>query len=140
MSDNPHKINIREFRDSDAPSLFEILEMNNQYEYPEIEGSEAMKRVSDCAAAIFRVAEVDGHLCGQIKAVFDGSRAIIHLISVHPDYQHRGVGQRLLNSVYDELDRRGAPTVSVTVTDKSADFWEKEGFKRLPVFLMLKEL
>ena len=134
------EIQVRTFREDDIRSLVEILKLNDQYEYPEIEGSDSMKRVANCDAAVFLVAEVEKQPCGFIKAVYDGSRALIHLLSVHPDYQHSGVGSALVDAVGAELLRRGAPTVSVTVTEQSVGFWEKKGFRRLPVFLMLKEL
>jgi ribosomal protein S18 acetylase RimI-like enzyme len=133
------RIQIRTFRQSDIPSLIEILKLNGQYDYPEIEGPDSMRRVAECDAAVFLVAETGKQPCGFIKAVYDGSRALVHLLSVHPDYQHSGVGSALVDAVSKELLRRGAPTVSVTVSEKSAGFWEKKGFTRLPVFLMLKE-
>ena len=91
-----------------------------------------MRRVAECDAAVFLVAEVDNQPCGFIRAVYDGSRALVHLLSVHPDYQHSGVGSALVDAVSEDLHRRGAPTISVTVTEKSASFWEKKGFIRLP--------
>jgi ribosomal protein S18 acetylase RimI-like enzyme len=134
------KIHVREFGESDIPSLVEILTLNDQYKHPEVEGPESMKRVAECDAAVFLVAETDKQICGFIKAVYDGSRALIHLLSVHPDYQDSGVGSALVDAVAAEFIRRGAPTVSVTVTEQSVGFWEKKGFRRVPVLLMLKEL
>lgn len=136
---NDIELRVRAFRESDIPSLVEILKLNEQYQYPEIEGPASMKRVSNCDAAVFLVAELKKQPCGFIKAVYDGSRALIHLLSVHPDCQNSGVGSALVNAVCTEFHRRGAPSVSVTVTEQSAGFWEKKGFKRLPVFLMLKD-
>ena len=130
---------IRKFTESDSNYLVEILTVNNQYNYPAVEGPEAMKRVSLCKAAVFLVAEADSP-CGFIRAVYDGSRALIHLLSVHPDYQHQGIGTALVNAVCAELSQKGAPTVSATVTDQSVEFWEKQGFKKMPIFLVLKEL
>jgi ribosomal protein S18 acetylase RimI-like enzyme len=129
---------IRKFNKSDIPYLVEILKLNNQYNYPAIEGPEAIKRVSACETAVFLVSETDIP-CGFVKAVYDGSRALIHLLSVHPDYQNYGIGTALVNAVCKELSYRGAPSVSATVTEHSAGFWEKHGFKRMPVFLVLKE-
>ncbi len=131
---------IRAFRPSDIPCLIAILKLNGQYDYPEVEGSDAMKHVANCDAAIFLVAQVGRAPCGFIKAVYDGSRAMIHLLSVHPDYQRSGIGSMLIDAVSAELLRRNAPSLSVTVTAKSAGYWKKKGFKRLPVFLMLKAL
>lgn len=134
------KIHVREFRESDIPRLVQILTLNDQYKHPAIEGPESMKRVAMCDAAVFMIAETDKQICGFIKAVYDGSRALIHLLSVHPDYQHSGVGTALVDAVAAEFIRRGAPTVSVTATEQSVGFWERIGFRRVPVLLMLKEL
>ena len=131
---------VRPFKEEDIPALVEMLTLNGQYDYPEIEGPQAMRRVAACDAAVFLVAEVKGYPVGLIRAVYDGSRALVHLLSVHPDQQGRSVGTSLLNACVAELGRRGAPTVSVTVSEASATFWEKVGFARLPVFVMLKEV
>lgn len=88
---------------------------------------------------MFLVAEAEGKPCGFVRAVYDGSRALIHLFSVHPDFQKSGIGSALLKAACTEIARRGSPTASVTVTKESAGFWKKKGFKELPVFLMLKE-
>lgn len=134
------KVQVRQFREADIHNLVEILELNDQYEYPEIEGPDSMRRVARCDAAVFLVAEVEKQPCGFIKAVYDGSRALIHLLSVHPNYRRSDVGSMLLDAVCSEFLGRGAPTVSVTATEQSVSFWEKKGFRRLPVLLMLKDL
>ena len=134
------KLNIRQFVETDTEFLVQILELNDQFGYPEVEGSDAMKRVAACEAAAFLVAEVDRVPRGFIRAVYDGSRALIHLLSVHPDYKHEGIGRALVEEISEDMRRRGAPTVAVTVNDGSAPFWTKQGFERLPVFLMLKSL
>lgn len=129
---------IRPFTETDTARLVAILQHNEQYHYPEIEGPAAMRRVADCEAAVFLVAEVAGQPQGFIRAVYDGSRALIHLLLVHPDSQHEGLGRALVEAVEAELQRRGAPSVSVTVTERSVQFWEKHGFVPVPVSLMLK--
>lgn len=133
-------MNIRPFTETDIPHLVKILTINGQYGYPEIEGPEAMQRVAKCDAAIFLIAEADGKVMGLIRGIYDGSRAMIHLLSVHPDVHGRGIGGALVEAMYAELRQRGAPTVSVTVTDESAAYWTKIGFELLPVNLMLREI
>ena len=86
-----------------------------------MDGPEAMLRVASCTAAVFLVAESGGKTSGLIRAVYDGSRALIHQLSVHPDYQNEGVGNRLIEHAVDCLIKRGAPSVSVTVNDQ--EFW-----------------
>ena len=133
-------MNIRPFREIDIPNLVEILTLNGQYGYPAIEGPDAMRRVAACDAAIFLVAEVDGQARGLVRGIYDGSRAMIHLLSVHPGDHSSGIGKALVNDIYAELRNRGAPTVSVTVTDESAGYWAKLGFEALPVRLMLNDI
>ncbi|MFX1250016.1 MAG: GNAT family N-acetyltransferase [Promethearchaeota archaeon] len=99
-----------------------------------------VSKLSFCEAAVFLVAEMGEQPCGFVRAVYDGSRALIHLFSIHPNYQHQGVGSALINAICTELSHRGAPTISVTVTEKSVGFWKKKGFMRTPAFLVLKNL
>ena len=98
---------VRDYRHSDAEHLVEILKLNGQYEYPHVEGPDAMDRVAECGAAIALVAEDDSRVVGYIRAVYDGARALIHLLTVHPDMQRKGVGAALLAAVEDELRKRG---------------------------------
>jgi ribosomal protein S18 acetylase RimI-like enzyme len=131
-------LTIRPFVETDGPRLVEILKANNQFDWPDVEGLRAMQRVAACDAAIFLVAEIDGYPQGLVRAVYDGSRAMIHLLSVSQEAQRRGIGSALVTAVRSHLRDRGAPSVSVTVTDASAGFWRAQGFERLPVFVMLK--
>jgi len=130
---------IRKFKKSDVEALVTILKLNKQYAYPSVEGPEAMQKVSRCQSALFLVAEEADCPVGFIKAVYDGSRALIHLLSVQPAFQRKGIGSKLLDATISGLRERGAPSISVTVTEGSAGFWERKAFKKLPVFLMIKE-
>lgn len=95
-----------------------------------------MKRVKACDAAVFLVDEVDGEVVGAVRGTYDGSRAMIHLLSVHPSVQRQGVGTALVKEVVKRFQRRGAATVSATITEKSLPFWEKIGFRRTKAFLV----
>jgi len=127
---------IRDFRVDDTEAIVAILKLNNQYGFPEVDGPEAMKRVKACRAAIFLVYEVDGKVVGLIRGNYDGSRAIIHELSVHPAYQKRGVGTAFVKEIVKRFQERGAPTVSATVTEESLGFWQKVGFRRTRAFIV----
>jgi len=118
-------------------NLIEVLKLNNQYGCPEVDGPDAMKRVQSCEAAVFLVCEINGKAVGLIRGVYDGSRALIHQLSVHPEYQERDIGRALVKEIAKEFRRRGAPSVSATVTERSLGFWKRVGFERVPVFLTL---
>ena len=77
---------IRPFKPKDSDHLVEILKINKQYSYPNVEGTEAMLGVAQCDAAVFLTAAVNERAVGCIRATYDGARAMIHLLSVHPEY------------------------------------------------------
>jgi ribosomal protein S18 acetylase RimI-like enzyme len=132
-------IRIRPFVREDRDRLVEILTRNGQYTHPEVEGPEAMLRFHASDWAVFLVAESSGRIRGFLRATYDGSRALIHVLSVDPDAQRQGIGRALVRAAEVELGRRGAPGAAATVTDKSSGFWRKMGYRTLPVHLMLKE-
>jgi len=127
---------IRDFQLTDRDEIVEILKLNNQYGFPEVDGPEAMKRVKACSVAVFLVCEIDGRVVGVVRGNYDGSRAIIHQLSVHPAYQKQGIGTALVKEIVNRFQRMGAPTVSATVTEESLPFWQKVGFRKTKVFLV----
>ena len=127
---------VRDFRPEDADALVEILRLNRQYSYPEVDGPEAMKRVGECRAAVFLVCEDGERVVGLVRGVYDGSRALIHQLSVHPDHKGQGIGTTLIREIVKRFNERGAPTVSATVSDESLGFWQKAGFNKTRAFLV----
>lgn len=127
---------IRDFESDDIDEITEILKLNNQFAFPEVDGPDAMKRVKDCSAAIFLVYEANGKIVGCVRGTYDGSRAIIHQLSVHPAHQKRGIGTALVKEIVKRFKERGAPTVSATVTEDSLGFWQKAGFRKTRAFLV----
>jgi N-acetylglutamate synthase-like GNAT family acetyltransferase len=127
---------IRDFDFADIKEIVEILKSNNQYGFPEVDGPEAMKRVKACSAAVFLVCEMEGKIVGVTRGTYDGSRAIIHQISVHPAHQRKDIGTALVNEIVRRLKQMGAPTISATVTDQSLPFWQRVGFKKTKAFLV----
>lgn len=126
---------IRDFQNKDAEAIVEILKLNNQYGFPEVDGPEAMRRVKACSAAVFLVYEKQGKVVGAVRGNYDGSRAIIHELSVHPDHQKQGVGTMLVKEIVKRFQEKGAPTVSATVIEESLGFWQKVGFRKTNVLL-----
>lgn len=120
---------IRDFRPEDTEALVEILKANLQYGDPDTEGPEAMLRVYQCPAAVFLVAEEDGKPVGLSRGVYDGSKALIHIVSVHPAYQRRGIGTALVRETARRFKERGATNLAVTVPGDNLEFWKKLSFR-----------
>jgi N-acetylglutamate synthase-like GNAT family acetyltransferase len=127
---------IRDFKEGDIDEIVGILKLNNQYAFPMVDGPEGMKRVNACNAAVFLVCDMNGKVVGVVRGNYDGSRAMIHQLSVHPAYQKRGVGTALLKEIVKKFRKRGAPTVSAMITEKSLPFWQKVGFRKTNIFLV----
>ena len=127
---------IRDFQLTDGDEIVEILKLNDQYGFPEVDGPEAMKRVKACSAAVFLVCIIDGRVVGVVRGNYDGSRAIVHELSVHPAYQRQGIGTALVKEIVKRFRQMGAPTVSATVIEESLPFWQKVGFRKMKVFLV----
>ncbi len=120
---------IRDFDPQDIDALIDILKANQQYGHPAIDGPEAMLRVQSCTAAEFLVAEEEDQVVGMIRGAYDGSRAIIYLASVHPDFQRRGIGRSLVLEVSRRFKLRGAESIAVIVPGDVA-FWKKMRFRQ----------
>jgi ribosomal protein S18 acetylase RimI-like enzyme len=123
------KMKIRDFQPADAEELVAILKANQQYGHPDIDGPEAMQRVHGCQAAEFLVAEQEGLVVGMIRGTYDGSRAVIYLASVHPNYQRKGIGRSLVIEISSRFKQRGAGSISVIVPGDAA-FWKKMSFRQ----------
>ncbi len=121
---------IREFRESDCDALVAILRANLQYGDPESEGPQAMRRVQACPAAVFLVAEDGGAPVGMLRGVYDGSKALIHIVSVRPDRQRQGIGSALVREAARRFRERGATSLAVTVPGDNLAFWKRLSFRQ----------
>jgi GNAT superfamily N-acetyltransferase len=120
---------IRDFQPEDARSLEELLIAVGALSHPEIDGREAMLRVHACPAAVFLVADEGGVPVGLVRGVYDGSRVLIHMLAVHPDYQGQGIGTALVREIARRFKAQGAPTLGVTAAERSLGFWEGLTFR-----------
>ncbi len=72
----------------------------------------------------------DNNLVGIIDVISDGiDDALIRNLVVHPEYQRRGIGHKLLIKVLDRLKRDQIKTINVLFEDELAEFYRKAGFR-----------
>ena len=68
-------------------------------------------------------------LCGH-----DGRRGYIYHLAVDPNFQRRGLGNRLLNECLEGLGQAGVTRVLVMVAKdnpRGRDFWRRNGWEEL---------
>ena len=61
------------------------------------------------------MAEKEGKVVGVIKGIYDGSRALIHQISVHADYQKWGIGSALVREIARRFKESARYRFAITI-------------------------
>ena len=130
---------VRKAEPSDFSRLVDILSQNEMFNFPEVDGPEAMLRVCKNMGNYFLVAESKGVVVGMIRGCYDGSRALIHQMVVDKNYQRQGIGTELLSELSSFFKSAGAVSVAVTVTENSKSYYKKMGFHEVPVKLMIQQ-
>jgi ribosomal protein S18 acetylase RimI-like enzyme len=81
----------------------------------------------------------DGRVVGFITALCDGvNSAFIPLLEVLPEYQHRGIGSKLLRLMLTKLD--GIPSIDLTCDPEMQPFYERFKMLRSTGMILRKNL
>lgn len=76
---------------------------------------------------------------GELVAGYVGSQTVLDEtdmmnIAVHPDFRRRGVGEKLVNALVEELEKRGSRCLTLEVRSTNAparSLYEKMGFVQI---------
>lgn len=131
------EIKIRQAKTPDFDRLEKILKENEMLSCLEIDGKEAMQRIYERTRKYFLVAENNALVIGMIRGCYDGSRAVIHQLSVDKKYQRRGIGKRLIYELASRFKQDGALSISVTSDTGSKTYYDSLGFNDLSINLMV---
>ena len=77
------------------------------------------------------VAECDDRIVGAIMAGHDGRRGWLYHTAVHPDFRRQGIGERLVDSAVEALEKEGILKAALVVFERNElgnAFWESIGF------------
>jgi ribosomal protein S18 acetylase RimI-like enzyme len=92
---------------------------------------------------MFLVACSDGQIIATVMAGYDGHRGWINYLAVHPQYQHSGIGRRMMDEAESRLRAAGCPKINLQVRSKNTtviEFYERIGFKTDDVVSLGKRL
>ncbi len=85
------------------------------------------KEIENCYSNFSIVSQ--GVLIGYLNIISDGvSDALLNNLMVHPDYQRKGVGTKLVKTAVDELTRDGVKFFNLVFNDELVPFYKKCGF------------
>lgn len=126
---------VRKLKTSELPVLTEL------FNYKDVDGmiSENARNIENGTVDIFALFH-DDKLIGELHVKYDsedkvfaekGKRAYLFAFRIHKDYQGRGFGKMLLETVLDELKAKGYSEVTVGVEGENARaryIYEKYGF------------
>ncbi len=92
---------------------------------------------------LFLVAELAGEIVGTVMGGYDGLRASLYYLAVHPEYRGRGVGNALLNRLEKKLKALGCSKLTLEL-DEEADlligFYQKLNYDIVDTLVMQKQL
>jgi len=92
---------------------------------------------------LFLVGILDSSLIATVMGGYEGHRGWINYLAVHPDFQGKGYGQEIMNSVETGLREMGCPKINLQIrtgSNKIASFYQKLGFTNDHVVSMGKRL
>ena len=126
---------VRKLKASELPILTEL------FNYKDIDDmiTENTRNIENDNIDIFALF-VDGKLIGELHVKYDnedkdfakkGKRAYLFAFRVHKDYQGKGLGSYLLETVVDELNANGYHELTVGVegdNNRARYMYEKHGF------------
>ena len=133
---------VRPYRTDDEESLvslWQVCELTVPWNNPHKD----IARKLQVQPELFLVGILDSSLIATVMGGYEGHRGWINYLAVHPDFQGKGYGQEIMNSVETGLREMGCPKINLQIrrgNDKVASFYQKLGFTYDHVVSMGKRL
>lgn len=128
-------IETREFSTDDYDAALDLWQRVEGLEIAEGDSKPEVARFLLHNAGLSRVALDRGIVIGVALCGHDWRRGHIYHLAVHPDYQGRGVGRRLIDECLGGLRRVGLKRAIILVANdnpRGREFWRRCGWEDLP--------
>ena len=122
---------IREYKSKDKPTLIEMLKLNTPKYFAEREIDDFELYLENSVEKYF-VVESQGEIIGAggINFNYYNKEGRISWDFIHPDFQGRGVGKKLLNYRIELLQSmENIEKITVRTSQSAYKFYEKNGFQ-----------
>lgn len=133
---------IRPFQTEDEDALVALWKMC-ELTVPWNNPHKDIARKLQVQPELFLVGILDSSLIATVMGGYEGHRGWINYLVVHPDFQGKGYGQEIMNSVETGLREMGCPKINLQIrtgNNKIASFYQKLGFTNDHVVSMGKRL
>ncbi len=133
---------IRPFQTEDEDALVALWKMC-ELTVPWNNPHKDIARKLQVQPELFLVGILGNSLIATMMGGYEGHRGWINYLAVHQDFQGKGYGQEIMNSVETALREMGCPKINLQIRredDKVASFYQKLGFTNDDVVSMGKRL
>jgi len=133
---------IRPFQTEDEDALVALWKMC-ELTVPWNNPHKDIARKLQVQPELFLVGILDNSLIATVMGGYEGHRGWINYLAVHLEFQGKGYGQGIMNSVETGLREMGCPKINLQIrtgNDKIASFYQKLGFTNDHVVSMGKRL
>ncbi|MEP6685524.1 MAG: GNAT family N-acetyltransferase [Verrucomicrobiota bacterium] len=136
----PLTVCIREFRIADFGGALAVWRMVDGVEVAEGDSEEEVTEYLLRNPGLSRVAERGNTIIGAALCGHDGRRGLIYHLAVAPEYQAKGIGQRLLQECVSGLRNAGLTRALILVSGENAtgrSFWLRNSWEDIPGAILM---
>ncbi|WGL53417.1 GNAT family N-acetyltransferase [Nocardioides sp. BP30] len=126
---------LRRATSDDVPMLLALWEVAAENDSRPTDTAEKIEALLGRDPDACTVAERDGRLVGSLIAGWDGWRAHLYRLAVHPDVRRQGVGRLLLADAEERFRALGAGRIDAMVlegNDLGQSLWRSAGYTPQP--------
>ncbi len=122
-------VDIREYTEADKPELLDILKMNIPKYFVEKEYDDYSNYLDERIEKYFVILS-DDKIVGGGGLNFEIPAAVISWDNINPEYQGKGVGNKLLQHRISYVSRmKNIIKINVRTSQKTYRFYQKNGFQ-----------